>query len=464
MPQRKFAVIVLAAGLGTRMRSKRPKALQPVAGRPMIGHVMAALAKLNPARVVLVVGPGMDEVAAAARSAAPALDIVAAVQRQRRGTGHAARQALPALKGFAGDVLVCVGDVPLAAPETLAKPLSARAGDRPPDIVVLGMRQSDPSPYGRLVVDRKGRLSAIVEAKDASEHVQGLKLCNSGILALDAGLLARLLRRLKPNNAQGELYLTDVVALARGDRLVSGAVEGPAEELLGINSRADLAVAEATMQLRLRAQAMAAGATLLDPTTVWFSHDTKVGRDVTIGPAVFFGLGVEIGDGAEILSFSHIEGARIAPGARIGPFARLRRGADIGEGARIGNFVEVKNARLAPGAKANHLAYIGDAKVGAKANVGAGTITCNYDGFFKAVTDIGAGAFVGSNTALVAPVKIGAGAMIAAGSVITRDVPVDALAVARVRQEHRPGWARAFRAGRAKAKAKSTKGGSRKKR
>ncbi len=446
------------------MRSERPKALRPIAGRPMVGHVMAALARLKPARAVVVVGPGMDDVVAAARSAAPSLDIVAAIQRQRRGTGHATRQAMPALKGFVGDVLVCVGDVPLASPETLAKPLHARAGDGALDVVVLGMRPNDPGPYGRLIVDRRGRLNAIVEAKDASEAERKVDLCNSGIVALDAALLARLLAKLMPNNAQGELYLTDVVALARAEGLASAAVEGPAEELMGINSHAELAVAEATMQLRLRARAMAEGATLLDPTTVWFSHDTKLGRDVTIGPAVFFGPGVEIGDGAEILAFSHLVGARIARGARIGPFARLRRGADIGEGAHIGNFVEVKNARIEQGAKANHLSYIGDARVGAKANVGAGAITCNYDGFVKAMTDIGAGAFIGSNTALVAPVKIGAGAFVAAGSVVTRDVPADALAVARGHQEHRPGWAKAFRAVRAKAKGKSTKGKSRKKR
>ncbi|HSE77290.1 MAG TPA: bifunctional UDP-N-acetylglucosamine diphosphorylase/glucosamine-1-phosphate N-acetyltransferase GlmU [Alphaproteobacteria bacterium] len=464
MPRHEFTVIVLAAGLGTRMRSQRPKALQPVAGRPMIGHVMAALARLNPLRAVLVVGPGMDDVAAAARDAAPNLDIVAAVQRQRRGTGHAARQALPALKGFGGDVLVCVGDVPLAATETLARPLDARVGKDAPDIVVLGMRPNDPQPYGRLIVDRKGRLNAIVEAKDASAAERKVDLCNSGMIALDIGVLSRLLAKLKPDNTQRELYLTDVVAAAREEGLTCAAVEGPAEELMGINSRSELAVAEATMQLRLRAQAMAAGATLLDPTTVWFSHDTKLGRDVTIGPAVYFGPGVEIGDGAEILPFSHIERARIAPGARIGPFARLRPGADIGEGAHIGNFVEIKNARIEAGAKANHLTYIGDARVGAKANVGAGTITCNYDGFVKATTDIGAGAFIGSNSALVAPVKIGVGAFVAAGSVITRDVPDDALAVARGRQEQRAGWARSFRARQAKAKAKPAKGGSRRKR
>jgi bifunctional UDP-N-acetylglucosamine pyrophosphorylase/glucosamine-1-phosphate N-acetyltransferase len=454
MASRKTTVIVLAAGLGTRMKSARPKVMHAIAGRPMIGHVIAALARLKPARLVLVVGPGMEEVVDAARAAGPRLAIVPVVQRERRGTGHAARLAVKVLKGIGGDVLIVNGDGPLVQPATLAAPLAALRGAPNPAIVVIGMRLPDPSLYGRMVTDENGALLRIVEARDASERERMINLCNSGVIAADARVLTDLLPKLEADNAKREYYLTDIVALARNAGHSCGYVEGPAEELIGIDSRDRLAVAEATMQTRLRGAAMAAGATLVDPTTAWFSYDTRLGHDVTIGPQVVIGPGCEIGAGAEIHAFCHLEGTKIATGARVGPFARLRPGTVIGAGAHVGNFVEIKNAKIAAGAKINHLAYVGDARVGEKANIGAGAITCNYDGFAKMFTDIGAGAFIGSNAALVAPVKVGARAIVAAGAVITRNVPADALALERSPQEIRRGWAKAFRANRARAVAK----------
>ena len=455
MTSRKTSAIVLAAGLGTRMKSARPKVMHAIAGRPMIGHVIAALARLKPARLVLVVGPGMDEVIDAARDTAPRLTIVTIVQRVPRGTGHAAQLAMKALKGVGGDVLIVNGDGPLVQPATLAAPLAALRNAPNPAIVVVGMRVLDPSLYGRMVTGENGALVRIVEARDAGERERTIDLCNSGVIAADTRVLSDLLPRLKTDNAKQEYYLTDVVELARSAGHACGYVEGPADELIGIDSRDRLAVAEATMQTRLRGAAMAAGVTLVDPTTVWFSYDTKLGHDVTIGPQVVIGPGCEIGAGAEIHAFCHLEGTKIAAGARIGPFARLRPGAVIGAGAHVGNFVELKNAKIAAGAKINHLAYVGDARVGEKANIGAGTITCNYDGFAKMFTDIGAGAFIGSNAALVAPVKVGARAIVGAGAVITRNVPADALALERSPQEIKRGWAIAFRKNRARAVAKS---------
>jgi bifunctional UDP-N-acetylglucosamine pyrophosphorylase/glucosamine-1-phosphate N-acetyltransferase len=446
------AAIVLAAGLGTRMASDRPKVLHAVAGRALVAHAIAALAPLRPRKIALVIGPDMDAVVAAARAAVPKLDIVPVIQRERRGTGHAVLQAKAAVRGFKGDVLVTYGDVPLVRSATLARALDARRAKGGPAVVVVGMRPADPGPYGRLVIGADGGLTRIVEARDASPDERAIPLCNSGIVAADAGALFDLVSTLKPDNAQRELYLTDIVGLAGGRGLRCAAVEGDAAELMGVNSRAELAAAEAALQARLRAAAMAGGATLIDPASAWFSWDTKLGRDVTIGPHVVFGSGVSVEDGVEIRAFCHIEGASVGRGAVIGPFARLRPGTAIGAGAHIGNFVEIKAARIEAGAKVNHLSYIGDARVGAAANIGAGTITCNYDGFVKSLTDIGAGAFVGSNSALVAPVKIGDGAIVAAGSVVTRDVPAEALAVARGRQEVKPGWARAFRKQRGKKK------------
>lgn len=445
MPATPIAVIILAAGLGTRMKSARSKVLHAVAGRPMIGHVMASVAALKPARSVVVIGPEMTTVA---KMVAPT---PTAVQRQRRGTAHAVLAAREALKGFKGEVLVVYGDTPLVRPETLRRLVQARR--KGAAVVVAGIRPPDPTGYGRLVIGSDGGLERIVEHRDASDEERQNPLCNSGVMAIDGRRIWDLLARVRPNNAKREYYLTDIVGLARKAGLTCAHVEAPAEDLLGINSRAELAAAEALFQERLRQQAMTNGVTLVDPASVWFCYDTRLGRDVTIGPQVIFGPGVTVGDQVEIRGFCHLEGAKIGKGAQIGPFARLRPGARIGAEAHIGNFVEVKNADIAPGAKVNHLTYMGDASVGAKANIGAGTITCNYDGYFKSRTVIGAGAFIGSNSALVAPVRIGKGAIVGAGSVIVRAVPPEALAVGRGPQVNKRGWAKAFRAERAKAKA-----------
>jgi bifunctional UDP-N-acetylglucosamine pyrophosphorylase/glucosamine-1-phosphate N-acetyltransferase len=449
------AAIVLAAGLGTRMESDVPKVLHGIAGRPMIAHLMASLAEAGVGRAVVVVGPGPGADAVAAAVAPHAT----AVQAEQLGTGDAALAAKEALAGFSGDVLILNGDAPLITPETMERVLAARRAPPHPALVVLGFRADAPGAYGRLITGPDGALQAIVEAGDASPGELAVDLCNSGVMALDGKRLFGLLERLGSDNAKGEYYLTDIVALARADGLASAVVEGSPSELKGINSRAELAAAEAVAQDRLRQRAMAGGATLLDPASVHLSFDTRMGRDVTVGPHVVFGPGVEVGPGAEILAFSHVEGAQVGAGVRVGPFARLRPGARIAAEAHIGNFVEIKNASVEAGAKINHLAYVGDARVGAGANVGAGTITCNYDGIDKHFTDIGAGAFIGSNAALVAPVRIGDGAMIGAGSVITRDVAADALAVARSDQKEIDGAAARFRGRKAKKKSKAKRGG-----
>src|SRR5262245_57530776 len=450
-----LAAVILAAGLGTRMKSHRPKVAHEVGGRPIVGHVAAALAPLKPERVALVIGPepAMAEVLEAAAEAAPKLAIVPVEQDERRGTGHAARTAKPALAGFRGTVLVLVGDAPLVTTATLRRLVAAHRRRRDA-VTVPGFRPADPSPYGRLVTGRNRGLERIVESRDADAATRRIGLCNSGMIAVDGRRLFDLLAALRPANAQRELYLTDIVAIARRRKLACGVAEADWAELVAVNSRAELAEAEAQFQRRARAAAMAGGATLTAPDTVQFSHDTLLGRDVVVGPHVVFGPGVAIGDGAEIRAFSHLEGCVIAPGATVGPFARIRPGTLIGEGARVGNFVEVKAAVIGRGAKINHLSYVGDARVGDMANIGAGTITCNYDGYEKFVTEIGARAFVGSNSALVAPVRLGDGAYVATGSVVTEDVPGDALAVARARQTTKPGWAAAFRARRAAEKAK----------
>ncbi len=433
------AAIILAAGMGTRMKSALPKVMHPVAGRPMVLHVLETAAALSPDKTVVVAGPDMDELAAlvATHDLAPAV----AVQTERLGTGHAVMAARDTLSDFDGTVMVLYGDTPLIEAETLTALRDARTAAKA-DVAVLGFRPLDPGAYGRLITDEAGELVEIVEARDASEDQLLVDLCNSGVMAIDGAKLSGLLDGLTNDNAKGEYYLTDIIALARaaGGRCV--VVEGDEEEFLGINSRAELADAEDLMQNRLRRAALDGGRTLIDPATVYFSWDTQLGRDVTVGPNVVFGSGVTVADNVEIRAFCHIEGASVAEGAIIGPFARLRPGAEIGEDAHIGNFVEIKNATIAAGAKANHLSYIGDATVGAKANIGAGTITCNYDGYTKSLTEIGAGAFIGSNTALVAPVKVGDGAVIGAGSVITRDVEPDALAVTRSEQKSVPGWAK----------------------
>ena len=453
MTKEKTAAIVLAAGLGTRMESRLPKVLHPLAGRPMIGHLMETLAGIDLERILVVVG---DDMEAVAEAVAPHPTVV---QKDRLGTGHAVRTACEAVDGFDGTVLVLYADAPLISRQTLTRMLEARRRAPGPAVVVVGFRPSDPGPYGRRIVGADGTLQAIVEAGDATPEQGAIALCNAGVMAIDAAPLPGLLARVGTDNAKGEYYLTDIVAIARGDGLACAVVEGDEAELIGVNSRADLARAEAVVQERLRAAAMAGGASLADPETVYFSHDTRLGRDVTVGPHVVFGPGVAVGDDVEIRAFCHIEGARIAAGARIGPFARLRPGADIAAEAHIGNFVEIKNATVEAGAKINHLAYVGDSRVGAKANVGAGTITCNYDGFAKHHTDIGAGAFIGSNTALVAPVTVGDGAIIGAGSVITGDVAADALALTRADQEERKGWAKRFRGRKSGRKAAPAKGG-----
>lgn len=451
MSDRELACLVLAAGKGTRLKSKMPKVLHPVAGRPMIGHVADAVNALSPARAAIVVGPDMDAVAAAT---AP---WTVAVQERQRGTADAVVAADGLLRGFEGDVLVVFGDTPLITTETLERMVARRREADDPAVVVLGMRPDDPAQYGRLVLDADGGLEAIVEFADATAEQKSITLCNGGLMAFDGSRLPELLDGIEDGNAQGEFYLTDAVAVARGNGHRCAFVEGSAIEVHGINSRAELAMAESYMQERLRARAMAGGATLTDPGSVFLSADTVLGRDITIGPSVVFGPGVTVEDDVEIRSFSHIEGAILRSGAIIGPFARLRPGTEIGPGARVGNFVEIKNATLGAGAKANHLSYLGDAGIGAGANIGAGTITCNYDGYLKHRTEIGEGAFIGSNTALAAPVRIGDRANVGAGSVIVRDVPDDALAVARGEQVEKPGAAKRYRARKAAEKAKRSK-------
>ncbi len=446
------AALILAAGKGTRMRSDRAKVLHPIANRPMIEHVLAAVAPLAPARTVVVVAPGMEAVAG---TVAPA---DTAIQHEPHGTGDAVASARAALAGFAGDVLVLYGDTPLITAPTLERLLAERRQSGAA-VVVLGMRPPDPGAYGRLVAAPDGALDAIVEAGDSSPEERAIALCNSGFMALDGRTLFTLLDEIGTDNAKGERYLTDIVAVARRRGLGCRYVEAPFDELLGVNSRADLAVAEAALQRRLRTAAMAAGVTLTAPDTVFFSADTRIGRDSIVGPFVVFGPGVTIGEAVEIPAFSHLVGATVGDRSVIGPFARLRPGAVLGDAVHIGNFVEIKNSTMATGAKANHLTYIGDADIGRGSNIGAGTITCNYDGFEKFRTTIGAKVFVGSNSALVAPVTIGDGAMIAAGSTITADVPPDGMAVARGRQTVKPGLAADWRA-RRQAETTTRKGKS----
>ncbi len=432
------AAIILAAGLGSRMRSDRPKVLHLVAGRTMIAHVAAALDDLGCERVIAVIGPE-----APAAAFPPSCQTI--VQTDRRGTGDAARIAGPLLQGVTGTVLILAGDVPLITPASLRRLLDRRAAAPACGIALGGFDAADPTGYGRIIRDASGAVTRIVEQRDASEAERAVTWCNSGIMAVDASRLFDWLGRLTTDNAQGEYYLTDIIRLAVEDGAEVALVEVDEEEVLGVNSRADLARVEQIAQNRLRREALKNGATLIDPATVYFSFDTKLGRDVTIGPSVVFGPGVSVGDGSEIKAFSHIEGAVIGKDTVIGPFARLRPGARISDRAHIGNFVEIKNALIGEDAKAGHLSYLGDATVGAGSNIGAGTITCNYDGFTKARTEIGPGVFIGSHTALVAPVTIGSDAMIGAGSVITQDVPADALALSRAELKIREGGAARFR-------------------
>lgn len=440
MTRRPFAAIILAAGKGTRMKSDRHKVLHPIAGRAMLDHLLESVDALGPARKIVVVGSGREQVepVVAARGG----EVV--VQDPQLGTGHAVQQAQGPLDGFDGDVLILYGDVPLVERETMARMLERLGQDDHPAAVVLGSRPADAAAYGRIVA-HDGTIAKMVEYKDASPEERAVDLCNSGLMAVRASDLFALLGRVGNDNAAGEYYLPDIVMLAAAEGRASAVIETDEWEVAGVNSRAEMALVEGEWQRRRRHRAMADGATLVAPETVWFAHDTVVGRDVLIEPNVVFGPGVTIADGATIRAFSHLEGATIGPRAEIGPYARLRPGTEIGERAKVGNFVETKKAKLGPGAKASHLTYLGDADVGAGANVGAGTISCNYDGFFKYRTVIGEGAFIGSNSALVAPVTIGAGAIVAAGSVVTRDVAPDALALARSAQQAKPGWAKRFR-------------------
>ncbi|MBO9378317.1 bifunctional UDP-N-acetylglucosamine diphosphorylase/glucosamine-1-phosphate N-acetyltransferase GlmU [Sphingomonas histidinilytica] len=441
MTDRPFAALILAAGKGTRMKSDLHKVLHPIAGKPMLGHLIAAVDRLGAARKLVVTGAGREQVEA---FVAP-LGVEVATQEPQLGTAHAVQQGEAALADFDGDVLILYGDVPLVPAETIRRMLDRLQAEDAPVAVVLGFRPDDALAYGRILARGDGTIDDMVEYKDATTEQRAIDLCNSGLMAVRGRELWRLLAQVGNDNAAGEYYLPDIVRIARAEGGRSVVVEAEAWEVAGVNSRAELAAVEAEWQRRRRLAAMADGATLIAPETVWFSHDTMVGRDVVIEPHVVFGPGVTIEDGVTIRGFSHIEGSTIRTGAEIGPYARLRPGADIGEGAKIGNFVEVKNGRFGKGAKANHLSYIGDADVGAKANIGAGTITCNYDGFLKYRTVIGEGAFIGSNSALVAPVTIGDGAIVGAGSTVTRDVEADALAVARGQQESRTGWAARFR-------------------
>lgn len=452
MTERQLACIILAAGKGTRMKSDLPKVLHPLGGLPMVRHVLAAAKALDPAHIVVVVGPGMENVAAAV---APHATVV---QENQLGTGDAVKAALPLLDGFAGDVLVLYGDTPLITVATLRAMVDSRNGVSDPAVVVMGMRPAEPGAYGRLIQGADGGLEKIVEFLDASETERAVGLCNAGFMAFDGARMPGLIAAIGNDNAKGEFYLTDAVAVARGQGHACAVVEGPVEDALGVNSRAELAGIEKIFQRRLRLAAMANGATLLDPDTVWFAADTVLGRDVTVGQNVVFGSGVVVEDGVEIRAFSHLEGVVVRRRAIIGPFARLRPGSDVGEDAHVGNFVELKNTVLGAGAKANHLTYLGDSDIGAASNIGAGTITCNYDGYLKHRTVIGRNVFVGSNSTLVAPVTLGDGAFTAAATIVTRDVPDDALVISRADEVVKEGWAARYRIAKAALKARARKG------
>jgi bifunctional UDP-N-acetylglucosamine pyrophosphorylase/glucosamine-1-phosphate N-acetyltransferase len=440
MKGRSCLAIVLAAGEGTRMRSSRPKVLHAVAGQSLLAHVLAALRAAGGTETAVVVGPDRDDVAAEARDAMPGAQVF--VQAERRGTAHAVLAAKAALERGADDVLVIFGDTPLLRPQTVAKLRGAVADGAA--VAVLGFRPADPTGYGRLVT-KGDELLAIVEQADATEAERAISLCNGGLMGLGGTTALSILEKIGSDNRKGEFYLTDAVKIARGMTLTAVALEVTEDEVSGINTKVQLGATEAAMQERLRQAALEAGVTLVAPETVFLAADTRLGKDVTVEPYVVFGKGVTVEDGATIRSFSHLEGAHVGKDAIVGPYARLRPGAKLERGVHIGNFVEVKEALIEEGAKANHLSYIGDARVGAGANVGAGTITCNYDGEAKHHTDIGKGAFIGSNSALVAPVKIGDGAYIGSGSVITADVPADALALGRGRQTVKEGWAKRLR-------------------
>jgi bifunctional UDP-N-acetylglucosamine pyrophosphorylase/glucosamine-1-phosphate N-acetyltransferase len=446
---RDFAAVILAAGKGTRMKSDLHKVLHPIGGRPMLHHLMASVDELGPQRTVVVVGSGREQIEAAVSGRA-----ATALQEPQLGTGHAVQQARASLAGFTGDVLILYGDVPFVRASTMRSMLDRLHAEDAPAIVVLGFEPEDTLQYGRVIAGADGTIEKMVEHKDASDAERACRLCNSGLMAARAEDLFDLLGRVGNDNAAGEYYLVDVVNVARDDGRKSAVVitDDPSE-VAGINSRAELAQAEAQWQDFKREEAMENGASLRAPETVFFSWDTELGRDVTVEPNVIFGPGVTVADRATVRGFSHLEGATVGEGCEVGPFARLRPGAVMEKGAKVGNFVEMKKAVLGEGAKASHLTYLGDAEVGAGANIGAGTITCNYDGYFKYKTVIGPRAFIGSNSALIAPVRIGADAIVAAGSAVSRDVADGELRMVRAEQLVKPGWADRFHDAMKKKKA-----------
>ena len=450
-----FAAIILAAGKGTRMKSDTHKVLHPIAGRAMIDHLMASVGELEPKEQVVVVGAGREQLEAALGERA-----TTCLQEPQLGTGHAVQMAEDALSSFSGDVLILYGDVPFVSAKTMRAMIERLNADDAPAVVVLGFEPEDALQYGRVIADNAGAISKMVEFKDASEAERACRICNSGLMAAKSDDLFKLLARVGNDNAQEEYYLPDIVNIAIGDgRTCAVVITDNPDEVAGINSRAELADAEGRWQAERRLRAMADGVTLKAPDTVYFSHDTVLGRDVTVEPHVVFGTGVTVADGVHIKSFTHIEGATLGKAVQAGPFARLRPGAVLEEDAFIGNFVEMKKATLGKGAKASHLSYIGDATVGAKANIGAGTITCNYDGYFKYQTVIGERAFIGSNSALVAPVNIGADAIVAAGSTVSRDVGAGELRMVRAEQLVKQGWADRFHDTMKKKKAEAKKKG-----
>jgi bifunctional UDP-N-acetylglucosamine pyrophosphorylase/glucosamine-1-phosphate N-acetyltransferase len=447
---RPVAAIVLAAGKGTRMKSALHKVLHPIAGRPMLEHLLASVDQLQPERTVIVAGHGREQIAEACGDRATIV-----VQEPQLGTGHAVQQAEAALAGFAGDVIVLYGDVPFVAHATMRRMLDRLADSDRSAAVVLAFKAADPGAYGRVISVDGQTIVKMVEHKDASVAERQVDLCNSGMMAVRAEDLFALLGRVTNDNAAGEYYLPDIVKVAAHDGRKSKYIETHESEVRGINSRAELAAAERQWQEFRREEAMADGASLVAPETVFFSYDTELGRDVTIEPNVVFGPGVKVAAGVTIHAFCHLENCAVGEGASVGPFARLRPGAKLGKGAKVGNFVEIKNAVLGQGAKVNHLSYVGDAEVGAGANIGAGTITCNYDGYFKHKTVIGERAFIGSNSALIAPVSIGPDAIVAAGSAVSRDVAAGELRMVRAEQLVKPGWADRFHDAMKKKKAEA---------
>jgi bifunctional UDP-N-acetylglucosamine pyrophosphorylase/glucosamine-1-phosphate N-acetyltransferase len=441
LQSRTCLAIVLAAGESSRMRSARPKVLHNLAGRSMLAHVLSSLMEAGADRTIVIVGPNHGAVVAEAKAIARDAEI--AIQTERLGTAHAVLAAREAIARGYDDLLIVFADTPLVRPETFAKMRKVLGGGQNA-VVALGFKTKQPGGYGRLILE-DGALKAIREDREASETERNIEICNAGLMALDGNRALALLGAIGNANSHKEYYLTDIITVARSRGLDVAAAIAAEDEVLGVNDRAQLAAAEAILQARLRAKAMRGGATLIDPSSVTLAFDTVLGRDVVVEPHVVFGCGVSVGEGSFIRSFSHLEGAAVGQNTIIGPFARLRPGADLAHDVHIGNFVEVKASEVGAGAKINHLSYIGDASIGAKTNIGAGTITCNYDGFSKYRTEVGAHAFIGSNSALVAPVKIGEGAYIGSGSVITQDVAPDALGLARARPIEKPGWAKAFR-------------------